>query len=100
MGVGVVLLTTISHRENWGGKLLLYGAAVGVAVYVFCYFLDNVLGDRIRRRKIFPDKLVGVPIYFVGGILGVSTATLLLQAARLMPFHMDAGDLRVSLLIS
>jgi len=100
LGVGVVLLTTISHREIWGGKLLLYGAAVGSLVYVFCYLLDNSFGDRIRRRKIFPDKLVGVPIYFVGCILGVLSATVLLQALGLMPFHMDAGDLRISVLIS
>ena len=100
LGVAVVFLTTISRRELWGGKLLLFGAAVGFTIYVFCHFLDNAVGDRIRRRKIFPDRLVGVPIYFVGGCLGILAATLALQALGLMPFRMDAGDLRISLLIS
>jgi len=100
IGVAVVFLTTISKHELWGGRLLLYGALVGFTVYVFCHVLDNAVGDRIRRRKIVPDKLVGVPIYFVGGSLGVLTATFLLNAAGLMPFTMDARDLRIALLIS
>ena len=99
-GVAVVFLTTISRRNFWGGKLFFYGAAVGFLIYMFCGFLDNAVGDRIRLWRIFPDRLVGVPIYFVGGILGVLAATLIFHALRLMPFRMDAGDLRVSLLIS
>lgn len=99
-GIGVVFLTTINRRDFWGGRLLLYGVVVGSLIYVFCYALDNLVGDPIRRRKIFPDGLVGVPMYFAGGILGILAATLLLQAAGWMPFQMDAGDLRVSLLIS
>jgi len=100
IGVVVVFLTTISRRELWGGRLLLYGAAVGFMIYVFCHVLDNAVGDRIRLWRIAPDKWVGVPIYFVGGCLGVLAATLLLQAAGLMPFQMDASDVRISLLIS
>ena len=100
IGVAVVLLTTINKHELWGGRLFLYGALVGFTIYVFCHALDNAIGDRIRRRKIVPDKLVGVPIYFVGGILGVLTATFLLRAVGLMPFTMDARDMRIALVIS
>ncbi len=100
IGVLVVFLTTISRRELWGWRLLLYGAVIGFAIYVFCHALDNAVGDRIRRRKLVPDRLVGVPIYFVGGCAGVLAATGLLQVTGLMPFHMDANDIRFSLLIS
>ena len=99
-GIAIVFLTTISRRAFWGGRLLLYGALIGFLVYAFCYALDNSVGDRVRGRGLLPDKWVGVPIYFVGGSLGLLAATLVLRAAGLMPFRMDAGDVRMSILIS
>ena len=100
LGVVVVFLTTISRREFWGWRLVVYGLSAGFLVYVFCYVFDNSLGDRIRARRLVPDTLVGIPIYFAGGCAGMLAATALLSAAGWMPFRMDAGDLRVSLFIS
>ncbi|MGH9441722.1 MAG: PP2C family protein-serine/threonine phosphatase [Thermoanaerobaculia bacterium] len=96
----VVLLMTISRRELWSARLLLYGGVTGFMVYVFCHALDVAVGQRIRRRQFAPDRLVVVPIYFVGGIAGILVATGILKVLKLMPFEMDANDIRISLLIS
>ncbi|MGH9443521.1 MAG: PP2C family protein-serine/threonine phosphatase [Thermoanaerobaculia bacterium] len=100
IGVMVVLLTTINRRELWSARLFLYGGVTGFTVYVFCHALDSAVGDRIRRRQLVPDRLVGAPIYFVGGMAGILAATGILRALKLMPFEMDANDVRISLLIS
>jgi sigma-B regulation protein RsbU (phosphoserine phosphatase) len=47
-----------------------------------------------------PDRLVGVPLYFVGGCLGVLTVTLALRGLDLLPFEMSRRDLELSLVIS
>jgi hypothetical protein len=79
---------------------VLWGAAGGAIIYVFCHLLDFAVGDRIRRRKIAPDAVVGIPLYFVGGTAGFLATTALLEAAGIMPFQLSAEDLRLSLLIS
>lgn len=100
VGVAVVFLICLNRPEFWGWRLTLYGAAVGSLVYGFNHALDSTVGNWIRARHILPDRVVGAPLYFVGGVAGVLAATLALRAAGLMPFRMDARDLRISLLIS
>jgi stage II sporulation SpoE-like protein len=100
VGLAFVFLMFIGRREMWSWRLAVYGALGGFTIHVFCHLLDDTLGDRVRRLGVMPDKLVGVPLYFVGGCLGVVTVTGLLRALDWLPFKMSGSDVRLSLLIS
>lgn len=99
-GVAFVFLVCASRPNLWSWRLVLWGGVGGAIVYAFCHFLDFAVGDRIRRRKIVPDAVVGIPLYFVGGTAGFLATTMLLEAAGIMPFQLSPADLRFSLLIS
>ncbi|MGH9315537.1 MAG: PP2C family protein-serine/threonine phosphatase [Thermoanaerobaculia bacterium] len=100
VGVAFLFLIFVGRQEFWGWRLALYGALGGFAVYVFCHFLDATVGDRIRRWKLVPDKVVGVPLYFVGGCAGFIATTAAIHAVGLMPFDLGRRDLRIALLFS
>ncbi|HKF44241.1 MAG TPA: PP2C family protein-serine/threonine phosphatase [Thermoanaerobaculia bacterium] len=100
IGVAFVFLVCASRPQLWSWRLALWGAAGGLTIYAFCHFLDFAVGDRIRRWKIVPDPVVGVPLYFLGGTAGFLATTALLEAIGLMPFTLTPGDLRFSLAIS
>src|SRR6266496_2558610 len=98
-GVAFVFLVLVSRQELWGWRLALWGGLGGFLTYASCHFLDATVGDRVRRWNLLPGKLVGVPLYFVGGCFGELAATALLKALKLLPFTMNGRDLRLSLLI-
>ena len=99
-GIAVVFAVCVARPEFWGWRLALWGALGGLFMYASCHLLDNAVGDRIRRRRLFPDKLVGIPLYFLGGVLGFAVTTAVLLALGLMPFRMSRRDLEVSLVFS
>ena len=100
IGVAFFFLIFIVRQELWGFRLALYGAAAGLATYVLSHSLDVVVGDRIRRRHLVSDKLVGVPLYFVAGIAAFVITTAVMEALGVMPFHLTGRDLRLALVIS
>jgi hypothetical protein len=100
VGVTILFLVFINRQEFWGWRLALYGGFGGVVAYVFCHFLDATVGDRVRRRKILPDKAVGVPVYFVGGSSGFLVTTLLMKALGLMPFELRQKDVLATFFVS
>jgi len=100
VGMAFVFMMFIGRREMWSGRLALYGALGGLAIHSFSHALDATIGDRVRRRGLLPDRLVGVPLYFLGGCLGALTVTLLMRALDLLPFRMSGDDLLLSLVIS
>jgi len=100
IGVAFFFLIFIVRQELWGFRLALYGAAGGLATYVFSHSLDVVVGDRIRRRHLIADKLVGVPLYFVAGIAAFVLTTAVMKALGVMPFHLAGRDLWLALVIS
>ena len=99
-GIGFVFIVLVSRTNLWGWRLALWGATGGILIYAACHALDIAIGDRVRRWKILPDAAVGVPLYFIGGILGFLATTVLLQVAGLMPFRLSPTDLKLSLAIS
>ena len=96
IGVAFFFLIFIVRQELWGFRLALYGAAAGLATYIFSHSLDVVVGDRIRRRHLVSDKLVGVPLYFVAGIVAFVITTAVMEALGVMPFHLTGRDLRLA----
>jgi len=93
-------LIFIVRQELWGFRLAFYGAVAGLATYVISHSLDIAIGDRIRRRHLIPDKLVGVPIYFAAGIVAFVGTTAAMEALGVMPFHLTGRDLLLALVIS
>ena len=100
VGEAVVFLMFVGREELWGWRLALYGALAGVAIYGSCHSLEEALGDRIRRRRLAPGGLVRVLLYLAGGWIGFLAATAVMQGLGLMPFRLDAHDLRIALLIN
>ena len=100
IGVAFFFLIFLSRQELWSWRLALYGALGGFAVYAACHSLDAVVGTRIRRWGVVPDRLVGVPLYFVGGSAAFFATTALFRTLRLLPFEMSRRDMRIGLLIS
>jgi hypothetical protein len=96
----IVFMMFIGRREMWSARLALFGVLGGVAVHLTCHALDRTLGQRIRRRHLVPDRLVGVPLYFVGGCVGLLAASALLRGLGLLPFAMTGRDLWISLGVS
>ncbi len=100
IGIAFFFLIFLSRQELWSWRLALYGALGGFAVYAACHSLDAVVGTRIRRWGVVPDRLVGVPLYFVGGSAAFFATTALFRMLRLLPFEMSRRDMRIGLLIS
>src|SRR5712692_2421551 len=100
IGIAFFFLIFLSRQELWSWRLALYGALGGFAVYAACHSLDAVVGTRIRRWGVVPDRLVGVPLYFVGGSAAFFATTALFRTLRLLPFEMSRRDMRIGLLIS
>jgi sigma-B regulation protein RsbU (phosphoserine phosphatase) len=100
VGVALLFLIFIGRSQFWSVRLALYGAAGGLTAYAFSHFLDTQVGDRIRRRRIAPDRLVSAVLYFIAGCAAVVVTTEVMQAAGVMPFVMSAHDLQISALMS
>jgi serine phosphatase RsbU (regulator of sigma subunit) len=99
IGVGFAFVTVLARHELWGWRLALYGALCGGAIYGSCQFLEVVLGSRLRHR-LLPERLVRVVLFLAGGWIGFLAATIVAQRLRLMPFRLDAHDLRIALLVN
>lgn len=100
IGVALFFLMFIGRQDFWGWRLAVYGAFAGLVTYAFSHALDVAVGDRVRRRQLIPDKLVGVPLYFIAGICAFLAVTAVMRAARIMPFHMSMDDLWLALVFS
>jgi stage II sporulation SpoE-like protein len=100
IGVALLFLIFVPRPEIWGWRLALFGALVGLAIYVACKWLDQTVGDFARRRQLLPGMFVAVPLYFLGGCLGLLAAASILRAARLMPFRLSGRDLVLVVLIN
>ena len=100
IGVALITLVFVARPEMWGWRLALYGALVGIAIYLFCHLLDDTVGDFVRRRQLLSGKLAAVPLYFLGGCLGLLVATAVMRKVGLMPFDLSGRDLRIALLVN
>jgi|SRR5215831_6496265 len=100
IGVAIVFLVFAPRQEIWGWRLAIYGAAVGLFIYLTCHVLDRSIGAWIRGSGLLTGKLVAVPLYFVGGCLGLLAATAAMRSIDLMPFRLTGRDLGIALLVN
>ena len=100
IGVALVFLLFVPRPELWGWRLGLYGALVGFSIYLACLLLDRTLGELLRRRRLLAGKAVIVPLYFVGGCVGLMAGTEVMQLAHLMPFRFAQRDFGLAILVN
>jgi hypothetical protein len=100
IGVAIVFLVFAPRQGMWGWRLAVYGAAVGLFIFLTCHLLDRTLGAWMRSGGLLTGKLVAVPLYFVGGCLGLLIATASMRAVNLMPFELTGRDLRIALMVN
>ena len=100
IGIALIFLMFVGRQEVWGWRLLLYGAACGAAISLSCRLLDRTIGEPILCRTRAPRRAVKAAVYLVGGEIGFVTATLVMRALGVMPFHFGKSDWRVSLMIN
>jgi serine phosphatase RsbU (regulator of sigma subunit) len=78
---------------------MVYGSACGLAIYGSCHLIEVTAVRRLYRDRT-PPKAVRALFYLVGGEVGYLVATVVLHAAGLMPFTLEARDLEIALLIN
>ncbi len=99
IGVAVVFLMFFGRAQAFSWRLTGYGALIGLSIFVCCRFLYSLVGEPLNRREVLPRSAVAAAVFFVGGLLGWTVATLLSQLTGLTRFHLESGDLVLALAI-
>jgi serine phosphatase RsbU (regulator of sigma subunit) len=68
-------------------RLLAYGALGGVFINVSCFLLGRFYRSWIAARSLRYERLALAGVYFVGGCLGFTLATLVALAVSLVPLR-------------
>jgi hypothetical protein len=100
LGVGVIFLMFFQRSEAFGWRLAIYGALSGFAIYICCRTLHRLVAEPIYRWEILPRPLVAAILYFFGGALGWSVATLVAQLSGLIHFNFDRRDVFIALAVT
>lgn len=99
IGVAVVFLMVFGRSQAFSWRLSGYGALTGLSIFVFCRLLYSFVGEPLNRRGGLPRPVVAAVVFFFGGILGWSAATLVSQIVHLIRFDFSRGDLALALAI-
>jgi len=99
LGVVVVFLMFIGRGQPFSWRHAAYGALVGLSIYVSCRLLHSLAAEPLVRWVGLPRPAAAAVIFFFGGLLGVTAATLLSQLIQLTRFRLSSGDLAISLAV-
>ncbi|HEY6148728.1 MAG TPA: PP2C family protein-serine/threonine phosphatase [Thermoanaerobaculia bacterium] len=99
LGVVVVFLMFVGRGQSFTGRHAAYGALVGFSIFVSCRLLHSLAAEPLIRWLGLPRPAAAVFIFFFGGLLGVTAATLLSQFTHLTRFHLSTADLAVALAV-
>jgi hypothetical protein len=99
IGLTITFLTTFDVSREWRLRLLAYGGASGFLINAWCHVLGRAFGgwQALRGRG---GRLVLALVYFVGGLLGVATATALAGLTSLIPLSSVRSFLPMMALVS
>lgn len=100
VGVGVVFLIFFGRAEQFGWRLASFGALCGFSIYVTCNTLFVLVGEPIRRRDLLPRPLVAAVVFFFGGALGWTIASLAAQAMGLIRIDFSPRDIGIALAVA
>src|SRR5437867_698964 len=85
IGLGITFLTTFGVPIEWRLRVLAYGGLGGFLINTWCHILARAFSGWLARHAQ-GSRLVFAGVYFLGGLLGLATASVIAVAASLMPF--------------
>jgi Stage II sporulation protein E (SpoIIE) len=101
IGMAIVFLATLGvSSSDLRLRLIAYGGLGGIFINLSCWALGNLYRRWTGGRLLPNEKLVLSAIYFVGGLVGFSLATLVAAATSLVPPTIVTEALPYSLAIS
>ena len=99
LGIGVVFLLFMTRPQMLGWRMAVYGALTGLAIFFSCRTLHR-LTARIPRVRALPPPLVAAVVFFAGGVIGWSLASLVAQATGLTRWNLSGRDVETGLAIA
>ena len=85
IGVAITFLTTFGVPLEWRVRVLAYGGLGGFFINAWCHLLARAFSGWLERHAR-RGRLVYAAVYFVGGLLGLATASVIAVATSLIPF--------------
>jgi len=85
IGLGITFLTTFGVPIEWRLRVLAYGGLGGFLINAWCHILAHAFSGWLARHAQ-GSRLVFAGVYFLGGLLGLVTASVIAVATSLMPF--------------
>lgn len=86
IGVAITYLTTFGVPLEWRLRVLAYGGLGGFFINAWCHLLARAFSGWLERHAARRGRLVYAAVYFVGGLLGLATASVVAVATSLIPF--------------
>jgi serine phosphatase RsbU (regulator of sigma subunit) len=101
IGIAIVFLATFGvSSSGLRLRLIAYGALGGIFINLSCWALGSLYRRWTGPRAVGNERLVLSAVYFVGGLLGFSLATVVAAATSLVPPNVVRQVLPYSLGIS
>ena len=85
IGLAITFLTTFGVPLGFRLRVLAYGGMGGFLINAWCHILARAFGGWLARHAP-KGRLVFAVVYFVGGLLGLVTASVIAVATSLIPF--------------
>ena len=85
IGVAITFLTTFGVPLEWRVRVLAYGGIGGFLINAWCHILAHAFSGWLERHA-WRGRIVYAGVYFVGGLLGLATASVIAVATGLIPF--------------
>ena len=84
VGLAITFLTTFGVPLEWRLRVLAYGGVGGFLINAWCHVLARTFSGWLERHTRGGRLVFGL-LYFVGGLLGLATASALAVATSLIP---------------
>jgi stage II sporulation SpoE-like protein len=85
IGVAITFLTTFGVPLEWRLRVLAYGGIGGFLINAWCHILARAF-DGWLARHAWGGRVVYAGVYFLGGLLGLATASVIAVVTGLIPF--------------
>jgi hypothetical protein len=85
IGVAITFLTTFGVPLEWRLRVLAYGGIGGFLINAWCHVLARAFSGWLERHA-WRGRVVYAGVYFLGGLLGLVTASVIAVVTGLIPF--------------
>ena len=84
IGVAITFLTTFGVPLEWRLRILAYGGMGGFLINAWCHILARAFEGWLARHA-WRGRVVYAGVYFLGGLLGLATASVIAVVTGLIP---------------